>query len=81
VVENTRLYQRLVEWLRRWGMLALFFLSLFPFVFDLAGIAAGVLRYPLWKFLIACWLGRTVLYIAMAFAGAWGWGIVMGHLG
>jgi uncharacterized membrane protein YdjX (TVP38/TMEM64 family) len=81
VVSRWKLYNRMVEWLKRWGMLALFFLSLIPFFFDLAGIAAGVLRYPLWKFLIACWLGRTVLYIAMAFAGAWGWNVVMGWLG
>lgn len=77
VVERLKLYNRMVEWLKRWGMLAIFFLSLIPFFFDLAGIAAGVLRYPLWKFLIACWLGRTVLYIAIAFAGAWGWEAVL----
>lgn len=81
VVERLKLYNRMVEWLRRWGMLAIFFLSLIPFFFDLAGIAAGVLRYPLWKFLIACWLGRTVLYIAIAFAGAWGWEAVLSYLG
>lgn len=78
VVARLKLYNRMVEWLKRWGMLAIFFLSLIPFFFDLAGIAAGVLRYPLWKFLIACWLGRTVLYVAMAFAGAWGWDTVLG---
>ncbi|MBA7558755.1 MAG: hypothetical protein GH159_02765 [Dehalococcoidia bacterium] len=78
VVARLKLYNRMVEWLKKWGMLAIFFLSLIPFFFDLAGIAAGVLRYPLWKFLIACWLGRTVLYIAMAFAGAWGWDTVLG---
>lgn len=77
VVERLKLYNRMVEWLKRWGMLAIFFLSLIPFFFDLAGIAAGALRYPLWKFLIACWLGRTVLYIAIAFAGAWGWEAVL----
>jgi len=44
-----------------------------PFVFDLAGIAAGVLRFPFWKFFLLCWLGRTLLYIGAALAGAWGW--------
>ncbi len=81
VVARWKLYNRMVEWLRRWGMLAIFFLSVIPFFFDLAGIAAGVLRYPLWKFLIACWLGRMVLYIAMAYAGAWGWDVVLGWFG
>jgi len=61
--------------------MAIFILSLVPFVFDLAGIAAGVLRFPLWKFLIACWLGRTILYIIAAFAGMWGWETVLNYFG
>lgn len=81
VISRLKLYNRMVAWLRRWGIVAIFFLSLIPFFFDLAGIAAGVLRYPLWKFLIACWVGRTLLYIGIAFAGAWGWDAVLGWLG
>ena len=81
VVSRLKLYNRLVEWLQRWGMPAIFVLSLVPFAFDLAGIAAGALRYPLWKFLIAAWLGRTILYIGLAFAGAWGWEMVAVNLG
>ena len=52
-----------------------------PLVFDLAGIAAGVLRFPFWKFLLACWLGRTILYIGIALAGAWGWEVVLRYIG
>ncbi|MCK4368746.1 MAG: VTT domain-containing protein [Dehalococcoidales bacterium] len=81
VVERVKLYNRLVEWLKRWGALAIFILALVPFFFDLAGIAAGVLRFPLWKFILACWLGRTILYIVAALAGAWGWETVLPHLG
>jgi membrane protein YqaA with SNARE-associated domain len=81
VVSRLKLYNQMVEWLKKWGMLAIFWLSAIPFFFDLAGIAAGVLRYPLWKFLIACWLGRTVLYVAIAFAGAWGWDTMLGWFG
>jgi len=36
------------------------------------GIAAGALRFPVWKFLLFCWLGRTILYISIALFGAWG---------
>ncbi len=81
VVERMQLYKRLVEWLKRWGALAIFILSLVPFFFDLAGIAAGVLRFPLWKFVLACWLGRTILYVVAALAGAWGWETVLPYLG
>ncbi|MGD9115978.1 MAG: VTT domain-containing protein [Dehalococcoidia bacterium] len=81
VVSRLKLYNRLVQWLKRWGILSIFVLSLIPFFFDLAGIAAGVLRYPLWKFLLACWAGRTLLYIGLAYAGAWGWDVVLGWIG
>lgn len=73
-------YARLESWLKNWGATTIFFLSVFPLFFDLAGIAAGVLRFPIWKFLLACWLGRTILYIAIAFAGAWGWEAVLRYL-
>jgi membrane protein DedA with SNARE-associated domain len=81
VVEKIKLYNRLVEWLKRWGMLAIFVLSLVPFFFDLAGIAAGALRFPLWKFILACWLGRTILYVGFVVLAALGWEAVLPYLG
>ncbi len=72
IVKKRRLYTRLEGWMESWGSLTIFFLSAAPLFFDLAGIVAGALRFPVWKFFIACWLGRTVLYIAIAFAGAMG---------
>ena len=81
LVANSRLYSRVEGWMRKWGALTIFILSLVPFVFDLAGIAAGVLRFPFWKFFLLCWLGRTILYIGAALAGAWGWEAVLPHLG
>ena len=80
VVENRNLYIRLRNWVRRWGVMTIFIFSLVPFVFDLAGIAAGVLRFPLWKFILVCWLGRSLLYIGAALAGAWGWEAVLPYL-
>ena len=73
IVERVKLYKRLVEWLRRWGAIAIFILSIVPFFFDLVGIAAGALRFPIWKFLLACWLGRTIMYVGVVLATAWGW--------
>ena len=73
VVENRRMYQRAVKWLKRWGSLTVFVFALTPLPFDVLGIGAGILRFPFWKFFIACWLGKTILYIAMALAGYWGW--------
>lgn len=72
IVRKRRLYDRLEKWMKKWGSLTIFALSAAPLFFDLAGIAAGALRFPTWKFFIACWLGRTILYLAIAWAGAMG---------
>ncbi len=81
IVENHQIYARVESWMRRWGAPTIFVFSALPFVFDLAGIAAGVLRFPFWKFFLLCWLGRSLLYIAAALAGAWGWEAVLQWLG
>jgi uncharacterized membrane protein YdjX (TVP38/TMEM64 family) len=73
-ISNSRMYLRAEGWMRRWGAAAIFVFSLVPFLpFDIAGIAAGVLRFPLWKFIVACWLGKAVLYISLASISHWGW--------
>jgi len=72
IVKRRRLYDRLERWMKKWGSLTIFILSVAPLFFDLAGMAAGILRFPAWKFFLACWLGRTILYIAIAWAGAIG---------
>jgi membrane protein YqaA with SNARE-associated domain len=72
LVARSQMYSRVEGWVRRWGWLTIFILSIVPFVFDLVGIAAGALRLPLWKFFVPCWLGRTILYVAMVSAAAYG---------
>jgi len=51
IARRTRMYGRVEGWVKRWGALAIFIFSIVPFAFDLVGIAAGVLRFPFWKFL------------------------------
>jgi uncharacterized membrane protein YdjX (TVP38/TMEM64 family) len=82
IAEKSRLYTRLVNWVMRWGVVAVFVFTLVPFFpFDLAGIAAGVLRFPFWKFFLVCWFGRTPLYVGISFAGAYGWEAISRWLG
>ena len=72
VVEEHKTYRRLSRWMQRNGALTVFILSVVPNpFFDLAGIAAGVLRYPLSRFLLFCWLGKSIKTTAFAFAGAY----------
>ncbi len=81
VAERSQIYKRLVGWVKRWGAPAIFVFSVVPLVFDLVGIAAGILRVPFWKFLLACWLGRTLLYVIIVLAAAWGWEMALPHFG
>jgi len=80
IVERSKMYNRMEGWVRRWGVLAIFILSVVPFFFDLVGIAAGVLRFPLWKFILLCWLGRTLLYVVFVVLAALGWEAVLPYL-
>ena len=59
--------------MKRWGSLTIFLMSLAPLFFDVAGLAAGVLRFPFKKFIFWTWVGRTVFYVAVAYAGFFGW--------
>ena len=81
LVAKSRMYGRVEGWLRKWGWLTIFLFSVVPFVFDLAGLAAGALRYPFWRFFLFCWLGRTLLYVVMVTAVAYGLKIWLPWLG
>jgi membrane protein YqaA with SNARE-associated domain len=71
-VENNRTYQRLEGWMRRRGSIVLFLLAFVPNpLFDLAGGTAGILKYPIWKFLIVCFLGKTARYMLIAQGISW----------
>lgn len=73
-IEDKALYAKMEKWMLRHGYLTIFILSVIPNpVFDLAGIAAGALHFPVWKFFLACWAGKTVKAIAIAYAGAESW--------
>ena len=80
IITRRKMYLQVEGWVGRWGSIVIFLFALLPLVFDLAGIAAGVLRFPFWKFFLICWLGRTLLYIVVALAGAWGWETLLPYL-
>jgi len=72
IIENRQMYERLKDWMQRNGALTVFILSVVPNpFFDLAGIAAGALHYSLSRFLLFCWLGKSIKTITFAFAGAY----------
>lgn len=69
ILERRRFYQRIERWMRRRGWLVLFLVSAIPNpIFDIAGIAAGALRYPLWRYLMAVGAGKLVKFFMIAYA-------------
>ena len=72
IIGHNKTYQRMEHWMRRRGSIVIFVLAFVPNpLFDLAGAAAGILRYPVWKFLLFCFLGKAPRSILVALAGAW----------
>jgi membrane protein YqaA with SNARE-associated domain len=71
-VEKIPKYDTVVGWMRKWGSATIFVLSLIPNpIFDVAGIAAGALKFPLWKFLLWGFVGRVPKTIMYAYLGIW----------
>ena len=58
---------RITDWLRRRGVLVIFALAMVPNpVFDLAGVAAGVLRMPVLSYFAAASIGKVIKNVAIA---------------
>lgn len=70
ISEATPGYAKLVGWMKRYGTLAIFLLSLQPILpFDIAGLISGASRIPLWKFMLACWAGKFPKYLVGCYLG------------
>jgi membrane protein YqaA with SNARE-associated domain len=69
--DQTGVYERLHHWTERYGVITLAVLAFIPNpLFDMAGIAAGTLKMPIWKFLIATFVGKLFKMWLVAWAGA-----------
>jgi membrane protein DedA with SNARE-associated domain len=72
VVKRVNMYQRMVEWVKKYGTLSVIVLSAIPNpFFDLTGAAAGALRMPVLKFLFSTWIGETIKMLVFAYAGGY----------
>ncbi len=80
MVRHGRMYDRVEGWMKRWGSWVIFVFAAF-LIFDIAGVVAGALRFPLWKFLLVGWLGKSVKCIALMLAGAWAWEAILRYFG
>ncbi len=71
IAEQSTLYQKAEKWMRSRGGWVVTFLAGVPLTpFDVVGIVAGGLRFPVGKFLLFCWLGRLPRTFVEVFFGA-----------
>jgi membrane protein YqaA with SNARE-associated domain len=71
IIENQRRYAQIERWMHRGGLWIIFLLSVIPNpFFDLAGMAAGAMQVPVWRFLAVCWTGKVIKTMWVAYAGA-----------
>jgi membrane protein YqaA with SNARE-associated domain len=80
VMERAALYNRLTKWMQAHQNLAYLMIVVVSFIpnplFDLAGMASGALKLPIWKFLIACAIGKVLKMLLFAYAGYYSIGFV-----
>jgi membrane protein YqaA with SNARE-associated domain len=73
VIERAALYNKLTVWMQKHQNLAYGAILLLAFIpnplFDLAGMAAGALKIPIWKFMLACAIGKILKMLLFAYAG------------
>ncbi len=73
LAERSRLYERIFGFMKRhprWTDLVILAMALVPNpFFDMAGIAAGTLKMPVWRFYIFCAMGSILKMMAFAFGG------------
>jgi len=70
---NLKIYQHFERWMKMNGDLTLFILALVPNpLFDMASIAGGLAGFPVWRFLLATWAGKTLKAIGVAWGGYYG---------
>jgi len=70
VIENTNVYNRIHPWVVKYGVWAIVILSAIPNpFFDIAGVAAGIAKMSIRKFLLACWIGQLIKMALFAYAG------------
>lgn len=71
VAERNKMYDRIEQWMRKYGEIAILVLAIIPNpFFDVAGMIAGALRMKVWRFLLFCWMGKVLKMLLFAYSGA-----------
>ena len=61
-------FKKYLKWIKKNDALGIMLLSFLPNpLFDVAGIAAGAAKVPLWRYLLFCSMGRIIRYALLAY--------------
>ena len=77
IINKNRIYKLIEKWMMRHGFITMVICSFFAITFDIAGLVAGAIRYPIWKLILACLIGRSIFYIPTAYLVDWGFSEVI----
>ncbi|MFC2022552.1 YqaA family protein [Chloroflexota bacterium] len=74
IISQGRMYHKVEGWMKKWGSLTVFVFAAVPILFfDVVGVVAGAIRFPLWKFLLVGWAGKSIKFTIWMLGVAWGW--------
>ena len=70
MIERADIYERITPWIEKYGGWAILVLAAIPNpFFDIAGVAAGIAKMPMWRFLSFCFFGQIIKMTMFAYAG------------
>ena len=71
IIDRKEWYETLTKWMRKYGNLTVMVMAIIPNpFFDLAGMAAGMLKLPFYRFLFWCCVGKIIKMMLFAYTGA-----------
>ena len=72
LIARGKWFDKAEYWLRTYGFWCIAFFSFVPNpLFDAIGFAAGVLRYSIVRFALACFIGKFLKFLVAALGGDW----------
>ena len=76
IVDGGRFYARVQKWTDRFGAKAIFVFAVLPVPFDLAGVWAGTVRFPLFKFFYPVTAAKIIRITLLAAASHYGFSLL-----
>ncbi len=71
LVKRTQWHEKVEGWIKKYGVWVIMLMAVIPNpAFDLVGFSAGVLKMPIWKFLIGAICGNILKMMLFAYGGA-----------